>query len=121
MKIEKVLDNLPVILEANTIYFVKKATDVETFITDNLATLAVGFGQAVAEPTIEGPLSVLPNSVNNYSITNFDIQTVYTVTAINGSVQYNIDTDVITYTAPATQGNCGFMINNKICNLICAA
>ena len=68
-----------------------------------------------AGPTISGPTSVEVGTSTNYQITNFHAPTVYSVTAITGSVVQNGET--ITYTAPGNSGSSGFIINGKTYNI----
>ena len=62
-------------------------------------------------PAVNGPLSVEVASVTNYQITNFHANTIYSVTAIGGSVVQNGET--IIYTAPGNPGSAGFVVNGK--------
>ena len=62
-------------------------------------------------PAVNGPLSVEVGSVTNYQITNFHAATIYSVTAIGGSVVQNSET--IIYTAPGSPGSSGFVVNGK--------
>ena len=64
-----------------------------------------------AGPAVNGPLSVTAGSVTNYQITNFHAATIYSVTAIGGSVVQNGET--IIYTAPGNLGSGGFVVNGK--------
>ena len=64
-----------------------------------------------AGPAVNGPLSVTVGSVTNYQITNFHAATIYSVTAIGGSVVQNGET--IIYTAPGNPGGSGFVVNGK--------
>ena len=62
-------------------------------------------------PAVNGPLSVEVASVTNYQITNFHANTIYSVTAIGGTVVQNGET--IIYTAPGNPGSAGFVVNGK--------
>lgn len=60
---------------------------------------------------VTGPLSLSINQVQAYTITDYDINTTYTLAAIGGSISRSGAT--ITYTAPGVTGAGGFTINGK--------
>lgn len=60
--------------------------------------------------TVDGVDSILKNSTTTYTITNFDVSTNYTVTPIRGAVSRN-GSEII-YSAPASAGEGGFIIND---------
>ena len=60
---------------------------------------------------ITGPLSLSINQAQAYTITDYDINTTYTLAAIGGSISRSGAT--ITYTAPGVTGAGGFTINGK--------
>jgi hypothetical protein len=61
--------------------------------------------------TISGPTSLYVNASGSYTITNYDTEATYTISAVSGSVSRTGDT--ITYTAPATTGTGGFVVNGR--------
>lgn len=70
--------------------------------------------EGVADYRVEvnGPKKVLPGSVNEYQITNFDSRIVYTVTAETGTVAINDDR--VIYTAPTNIALAvGFVVNGE--------
>jgi hypothetical protein len=62
-------------------------------------------------PTVIGPSSLNTSQTGIFTITNFDIETVYTITAVSGSVVVSDET--ITYTAPATVVAAGIVVNGR--------
>ena len=66
----------------------------------------------LTSPTITGPTSLLPNIVGTYTITNFDSFTTYDVKAVSGTV--SISGKTITYTAPDSVVDAGFVINKHL-------
>ena len=60
---------------------------------------------------VTGPLSLVINQVRAYTITDYDINTAYSISAISGSVSRSGNT--ITYTAPGVTGSGGFILNGK--------
>lgn len=68
-------------------------------------------GLSVTGISIDGPTSMTINQVQNFIITDYDSFLTYTLSAIGGSVSRSGDT--ITYTAPASAGSSGFIINGK--------
>ena len=68
---------------------------------------------------LDGPLSVEVNSVTPYAITDYDRYGSYTITAASGSVSRV--GGVITYTAPATIGVFGFVVNGRTIPISVAA
>ncbi len=68
-------------------------------------------GLSVTGTSIDGPTSMTINEVQAFTITDYDAFLSYNLTAIGGSVSRSGDT--ITYTAPASAGSAGFIINGK--------
>jgi hypothetical protein len=66
---------------------------------------------SVTTPTLKGPLEVAVGQVVSYTITNYDVKTVYTVSASAGSV--SVTAGVIGFTAPATAQNVTLTINGR--------
>lgn len=64
---------------------------------------------------VQGPATVTIGSSTNFTITNYDIFTTYTLTAISGTVDRNGDT--ISYTAPSVGGAGGFVLNGRQVNI----
>ena len=65
----------------------------------------------LAEPTVSGPTSMNAGTSSTFTITNYDSNRNYTVTAISGTVSRS--GSAITYTAPTTEGSYGFTIDGK--------
>lgn len=63
-------------------------------------------------PTLSGPTTVYTGQTVQYTITNYDINTAYTVTASVGTLTRSGDT--ITYTAPVTTGTLVLTVNSKV-------
>ena len=76
-------------------------------------------GLSVTGISIDGPASLTINQVQAYTITDYDSFLSYTITAIGGSVSRSGDT--ITYTAPASAGASGFIINGKTISIAVGA
>lgn len=88
-----------------------------TYETEEIRTL---IDERVTEsPILSGPASLNLNSTGSYRILNYDFTETYQLETINGGVVTRID-DVITYKAPATGREAGFIINtsSKIITLI---
>lgn len=66
-------------------------------------------------PTIRGPLSLLTDQMGVFTITNYDSEHTYVLTATQGFVSR--DGDTIYYRAPATTGVYGFTIDDKAVNV----
>ncbi len=62
-------------------------------------------------PAVQGNMSVAANSINTYTITNYNDFASHTLSAVSGAVSRSGAT--ITYTAPATLGASGFVINGR--------
>jgi hypothetical protein len=60
-------------------------------------------------PTVVGATSSVINQTTTHVITNYDIGTNYTLSAVSGNVSRTGDT--ITYVAPSVNGNGGFVLN----------
>ncbi len=65
----------------------------------------------VATISVSGPKVININTTHQYTITNHDYMTEYSVTATEGTVALVGDT--ITYTAPSTGGDFGFKVNER--------
>jgi hypothetical protein len=65
-----------------------------------------------ANINISGPKSVAVNTINTYTINNYDSLVNYTVIALSGTVAVNNGT--ITYTAPSVTELSGFSVNDEI-------
>jgi hypothetical protein len=65
--------------------------------------------------SVKGPRSVVISSTNTYLITDYSSDKDYTVTAPTGTVTLNTTTNPgeITYIAPGTVGQAGFLINGR--------
>lgn len=66
-------------------------------------------------PTLNGPTVVYTGQTVDYTITNYDINTAYEVSASVGSLTRSGDT--ISYTAPAITGPMVLTVNNKVANV----
>jgi len=81
--------------------------------TVNGVNVSVNIVDPGANPTVTGPSSLLENSQGSYTITNYDPNSQYTVTATQGTVTVSLPN--ITYTAPPGDGSttlgAGFTIN----------
>lgn len=66
-------------------------------------------------PTLNGPTVVYTGQTVDYTITNYDINTAYEVSASVGSLTRSGDT--ISYTAPGTTGPLVLTVNNKVANV----
>jgi hypothetical protein len=66
---------------------------------------------ALASVNITGDLIVGPNTVIKYEISNYDVFSTYTLTAISGTVTRSGST--ISYTSPGSIGSGGFILNDK--------
>lgn len=66
--------------------------------------------------TLKGPSQLVIDNYGEYTITNFDSMTTYTVSAVSGSV--SLSGDKIIYTAPSIAGNFGFTINGRTVNVL---
>jgi hypothetical protein len=71
---------------------------------------------SVYGPTVTGPSLMTVNETAIFTITNFDIETVYTITAVSGTLVSVVD-EVITYQAPLTVIPAGFIINGRTINV----
>jgi len=79
----------------------------------NLPTLSGGSSNSVNISGLETPMDIYTS--RDFIITNFDIDTVYTLTAISGTVT-RVD-NTITYTASTPAANYGFIINGRSINV----
>lgn len=66
--------------------------------------------------TLKGPSQLVIDNYGEYTITNYDTMTTYTVSAASGSV--SLSGDKITYTAPSIAGNFGFTVNGRVVNVL---
>lgn len=73
--------------------------------------VAIETGSILSGLNIFGPKVVPVSTTRTYVITDHNVGMAYTVTAIRGAAVVNGDT--ITYTAPATTGNAGFVLNGR--------
>ena len=76
-------------------------------------------GGASGSVTMTGVLSLVVNQSTQYTITNYDSFKTYTLSAVSGSVSRS--GDIITYTAGATAGAGGFIVNGKTVNVTITA
>lgn len=60
---------------------------------------------------VEGPVSIAPNVATTYKVTDYDISTAYTVSAVNGTVSFNAGT--ITFTAGTDQSTAQLIVNGR--------
>lgn len=60
---------------------------------------------------IKGPTALTPSQVAEYTITDFDSFIDYTYSAISGTLVKN--EELLTFTAPANEGDSGFIINGR--------
>lgn len=88
---------------------IARLNGVGVISTDNLPSLIT------TGATVNGPVSLTVNQVQAYTITNFNNFKLYTITAITGSV--SVSGATITYTAPATGGAGGFIVNGRNINI----
>jgi len=72
-------------------------------------------------PVVTGNLNVLADSINTYTIANYNSAVTYTVAATSGTV--TVSGQTITYTAPNAIGAAGFTVNgvNVVVNVTAAA
>lgn len=63
-------------------------------------------------PILSGPASLNVNATGSYRILNYNFSETYTLEVISGGIVTRID-DVITYKAPATGREAGFIINTS--------
>ena len=66
-------------------------------------------------PTLNGPTTIYTGQTVNYTITNYDINTVYDISASVGTV--NRVGDTLTYTAPGTVATLILTVNSKTVTL----
>ncbi len=85
-----------------TITYTAPLTTGQSGFTVNGVTTSVAIIDPANSPTVSGPTSLLENQAGSFTITNYDANSVYTVTASQGSVTQSGAT--ITYTAPAGDG-----------------
>ena len=90
---------------------IDKAGGVLSLDSDKKLKPEVIAGLSVTGISIDGPTSMTINQVQNFTITDYDSFLSYSISAIGGSVSRSGNT--ITYTAPATAGASGFIINGK--------
>jgi hypothetical protein len=83
--------------------------------TDGLLPASLIPDDGAAPIGVQGPASVVVGTVAQYTITNYDIFTNYQLTAISGTV-LQIGQN-IAYSAPATAGAGGFVINGRTVNV----
>ena len=69
--------------------------------------------------SVTGASSIVTNQSGQYTITNYDVFSEYTLSAVSGSVSRS--GDIITYTAGATAGAGGFIVNGKTVNVTITA
>ena len=82
--------------------------DSNGLISPTVLPAGLSFNSSI---NVTGPLSLSINQVQAYTITDYDINTTYTLAAIGGSISRSGAT--ITYTAPGVTGAGGFTINGK--------
>ena len=85
-----------------TITYTAPLTTGQSGFTVNGVTTSVAIIDPANSPTVSGPTSLLENQSGSFTITNYDANSVYTVTASQGSVTQS--GAIITYTAPAGDG-----------------
>jgi hypothetical protein len=116
MKIEKVLDNLPVVTEANGVYLIKKEVNseniIECHIVNSANTETFNVSGAVEDPSLKGPSAGFTKHTLDYLITNYDIFTNYTIEPVVGSVTRTLNT--VNLTTTAVNGSHSFKFNNKL-------
>jgi hypothetical protein len=84
-------------------------------LTARLSNIYTGFLGLESGPTIAGFTTVYADSTNQYTITNFNLNTTYNVSSSAGTV--TISENIITLVAPATLGSMTFTVNNKTYNI----
>lgn len=116
MKINKVLQTPTLPCEGNNFYFVKKPDNkVDCYVSDDTGTVQYQIFNAIDLPSVDGPIGVVMGSANEYYITDFDYQANYTVTVSAGD--FERVNDLITFTAPATEGTVQLTINRTVVNI----
>ena len=63
-------------------------------------------------PSVFGPKSLFVSQSGTFTITNYDSDATYSLSAVAGSVSRN--NDIITYTAPSTAGINGFRLDGRL-------
>lgn len=67
-------------------------------------------------PTLNGPTVIYTGQTVQYTITNYDINTTYSISASVGTLTRSGDT--LTYTAPSTAGPLVLTVNNKVASAV---
>ena len=126
LKVHKVND-IPATLEADSLYLHKDSegfllvsqTDKQgvisftTMSTENVYSL---IDQKLADsPVVSGSRTLSLGQTSTYTITNYNVNTEYTATAIAGDVY--IEEDTITYRAPSSGKMAGFRVNTTVIDI----
>jgi hypothetical protein len=94
-------------------------TNLQTAISSKAIVGHTHTGAGPHEHTYVETYNLLPdigaNTIRDYYITNYDIETDYVVSCTAGTIVQNLD--AVTYTAPATLGPVTIYINEKIITL----
>lgn len=126
LKVHKVI-TLPQTLDANALYIYKDSNDKLAITVTNAAGTSSFdipdtnyINQLIEDkfnetPVITGNRNLNLNQVGTFTIINYDPQANYVTTAINGTVTRIGDT--ITYQAPATGREAGFIVNSTYVNI----
>lgn len=110
MEINKVLQTPALPCEPNSFYFVKKPDNkVDCYVSNDTADQLHKIFNSENLPSIDGPATVLIDSINEYFITDYDYRTVYTISTNIGT--FEITDDVITLTAQSTEAVGELVVN----------
>lgn len=119
LKFDKTLNQLPSVLDKNTIYFNLKNNEVEVYITDMDGNNALPVSSKKSFDNLQYSKVVAPGGEVLINITDHDRDKTYSVSCTLGIIDIPIDTqsgnygNIIVYTAPDTIGNDTIVINDE--------
>lgn len=112
MKINKLLQPPVLPCDPNDFYFVKNGNFVDCYLSNLSGDTLYRVFDCKNFPSIEGPNAVISGSPTSFTITDFDFQTEYIITAVNGTAtRVN---DVITFTSDLVSSSFSFTVNGLV-------